>query len=166
MSARAAVFGLALAAMLALVAPSQAHPDTPASRWLALPFAQRLDMDPLREVTRSPPEQLLATIERFEVDLRVVRSAAAGKPLNPLLSGLPAAPAELVRQADFRDSYEGRVILRGAACCALARDTTLIRDFLDLFVFRAQDPRVKIPKASGQPKPSAVSSLAVQTVLR
>lgn len=121
------LLGLALAAIVGLSANAQTDP--PASGWLEVPFAQKLDMDAVHEVTRSAPEQLLATMARFGVDVRVVRSAAPGKPLNPLLSQLPTASAELVRQAEFRDTYEGRVVLRGAPCCTgLARDTILIRD--------------------------------------
>jgi hypothetical protein len=48
--------------------------------------------------------------------------------LNPLLSALPAASADLIRQAEFRDTYEGRVVPRESPCCGLARDTILIRE--------------------------------------
>lgn len=109
-------------------APAHAQAEPPRPDWIELPFAQKLDLAVLREVTSTPPEQLLATIGRFGIDLRLVRSAAPDTPVNPLLSTLPTAPDELVRQAEFRDSYEGRVLLRGAACCALERDTILIRD--------------------------------------
>ena len=37
------------------------------------------------------------------------------------------APPELLRQAGFRDSYEGLVVHGGAACCDLPCDTLLIR---------------------------------------
>lgn len=114
------------AVILGLALQARAEPRAP--DWLALPFAQKLDMHVVREVTRADPGQLLATMARLGVDLQLVRSTAPGERLNPLLSSLPMATPELVRQAEFRDTYEGRVVLRGAACCGLARDTILIRD--------------------------------------
>lgn len=127
MSWRAAWHALALAALLAC-SPARAQDDLSAPAWIDLPFAQKLDMRVVRTVVHSAPEQLLSAMARFDVELRVVRSVAPVRPPNPLLAGLPAAPAELLRQAEFRDSYEGRVILRDDACCGLDRDTILIRD--------------------------------------
>lgn len=74
--------------------------------------------------------------------------------------------AALHRQSPVKMCYSGLVAAEWREFQRRTGARIAIRDVLDLFVFRAQDPRVKIPKASGQPKPSAVSSLAVQTVLR
>jgi hypothetical protein len=93
-----------------------------------LPFAQTLDMRKVQAATRSAPQELLATIAGFGIDVLRVPGIAAGRSANPLLAGLPAAAPELLRNADFRDSYEGRVVLRGAPCCGLDRDTILIRE--------------------------------------
>jgi len=101
----------------------------PAPDWREFPFAQKLDMRVIAEVLRSPPDRLLAAMARHEVDVRLVRTEAApDRRPNPLLAALPPAPAELLQQAEFRESYEGRVVLRGTAPCNLPRDTLLIRD--------------------------------------
>ncbi len=93
-----------------------------------LPFAQRLDMAIVDEVVGTPPARLLAAIARHGVEVRLVRTAAPDRPLNPLLAGLPEAPAELVQRAEFADTYEGRVILPGNPYCQVPRDTILVRD--------------------------------------
>lgn len=94
----------------------------------SVPFGQTLDMAKVRAATRSAPTRLLATIAALGVDVLRVSGAAPGQAPNPLLAGLPLAPPEVLREAEFRDSYEGRVVLRHARCCGLLRDTILIRD--------------------------------------
>ncbi|MBI5719562.1 MAG: hypothetical protein HZC37_17980 [Burkholderiales bacterium] len=79
-------------------------------------------------MVRSAPAQLLAVIARHDVEVRLVRTAAPERPLNPLLAVLPEASADLVRRAEFLDTYEGRVVLRGNPYCEVARDTILVRD--------------------------------------
>ncbi|MBL8341000.1 MAG: hypothetical protein JNL30_05975 [Rubrivivax sp.] len=108
--------------------PSPAPTPAPASAWRVFPFAQQLDMSLVHDAVHSAPSALLATIARHQVDVRVVRTPAPERPANPLLAGLPEAPAELLRRAEFRDAYEGRVVLRSNAACGLPRDTLLIRD--------------------------------------
>jgi len=105
-----------------------ARADPPAPRWRTFPFAQKLDMTIVDEVVRSAPAQLLAAIARRDVEVRLVRTAAPDRPLNPLLAALPEASADLIERAEFLDTYEGRVILRGNPYCEVARDTILIRD--------------------------------------
>lgn len=105
-----------------------ARAGAPVPRWREFPFGQKLDMAVVDDVVGSPPAQLLAAIQRHGVDVRVVRRRPADKPANPLLATAPEAPADLVRRAEFLDSYEGRVILRGDPYCEVPRDTILIRD--------------------------------------
>lgn len=111
-----------------LLLPLVAYADKPQWTYRTLPFAQTLNLEAVYEVTHSTPEQLIATIRRWGVDVRLVRSDAPVLPVNPLLAGpLPASP-ELVRLADFGDTYEGMVIFHRSARYALDRDTILIRD--------------------------------------
>jgi hypothetical protein len=121
--------GLALAVWPLLSAglpPLQsAEPSTGAVR---VPFAQVLDIEAVRAVVHSAPAALLATIARHGVELLRVPSAAPARPVNPLLAPLPEAGAELQQQAEFRDGYDGRVVLRASACCPRPRDLILIRD--------------------------------------
>ncbi|MBL8324231.1 MAG: hypothetical protein JNJ89_04655 [Rubrivivax sp.] len=131
---RALLLRLALAAAggaLAVPWPAtraQTPGPAPGPAWRDFPFAQQLDMSLVQDAVHSAPSALLATIARHQVDVLVVRTPAPGRPTNPLLAGLPEASAELLRRAEFRDTYEGRVILRSNAACGLPRDTLLIRD--------------------------------------
>lgn len=121
-------FVMALVLALASANAAVAEAAAAAPQWRAFPFALKLDMALVRRVTGSAPGDLLATIASAGVDVLLVRSSKPAKPLNALLSGLPAAPASLLQQAGFVDTYEGRVVLRDAGCCHVARDTVLIRD--------------------------------------
>lgn len=112
----------------ALLAPLVARADKPQWVYQTLPFAQTLNQEAVYEVTHSAPEQLIETIRRWGVDVQLVRSEAPVRPVNPMLAGLPMAAPELVRRADFRDPYEGMVIVCSSSLCALGRDTILIRD--------------------------------------
>ena len=47
------------------------------------------------KVTHSTPERLLETIRRWGVDVRLVRSEAPVRPVNPLLAGLKQHPRKL-----------------------------------------------------------------------
>ncbi len=105
-----------------------AGPAEPAPRWRVFPFAQKLDMAVVDEVLHTAPAELLAAIARHGVEVRLVRSAAPDRPLNPLLATLPEAAADLVQRAEFLETYEGRVILRGNPFCRVPRDTILVRD--------------------------------------
>lgn len=124
---RGAAARIAVALWVAWPAAVPAQPASDAEI-ANMPFGQTLNMAKVRAATRSAPSQLVATIGAMGVDVLRVPSAAPGQPLNPLIAGLPPAPPELLRQAEFRDSYEGRVVLRQARCCGLVRDTILIRD--------------------------------------
>ena len=118
-----------LAALPALWAAPRSLGATELSRvTLRVPFEQQLDLEAVRSVAHSPPAELLATIARHGVEVLRVRSDAPVRPVNPLLAPLPEAGAELLRQAEFRDGYEGRVVLRASACCPRPRDLILIRD--------------------------------------
>jgi len=122
------------AASAAGAASAPVLPGPPAPVWREFPFAQKLDMRVVEEVLRSPPERLLAAIARHEVDMRLVRTAPApGRRPNPLLAALPPAPADLLEKAEFLDTYEGRVVLRGTAPCHLPRDTLFIRDTASIY---------------------------------
>lgn len=123
---RRGFFGLALVGVLGPCPGAGAGPPTP--RWREFPFGQKLDMAVVDAVVGTDPAQLLAAIGRHGVDVRIVRSATADRPPNPLLVTVPAASAELIRRAEFLDTYEGRVILRGNPYCDVPRDTLLIRD--------------------------------------
>ena len=112
----------------ALLLPLVAHASKPQWTYRALPFKQTLNLEAVDEVTHSTPEQLIAMIHRWCVDVQLVRSEAPVLPLNPLLAGLPLAATELVRLADFGDTYEGMVIFHSSTRYALDRDTILIRD--------------------------------------
>jgi hypothetical protein len=111
-----------------LLLPLVARADKPQWAYRTFPFAQALNLEAVYEVTHSAPEQLIATIRRWGVGVQLVRSDAPVLPVNPLLAGLPPAAPELVRRADFRDTYEGMVIFCSSTRCALGRDTILIRD--------------------------------------
>lgn len=116
---------------LALAVPmagTLAQPQPPVARWRTFPFAQKLDMAIVDEVAGSAPAQLLAAIARHEVDVLVVKGPFAEQPPNPLLAGLREAPPDLLQRAEFLDSYEGRVVLRGNPFCQVPRDTILVRE--------------------------------------
>lgn len=121
---RAAAWLLVAAGLLA--GPAQA--DRPQWAWQTFPFDQSLNIEAVHEVTHSAPEQLVATIRRWGVDVLRVSGGASRLPVNPLLAVLPEAPAELLQRAGFRDSYTGLVVHGEARCCSLRCDTILIRD--------------------------------------
>jgi len=111
-----------------LLLPLVARADKPQWAYRTFPFAQTLNLEAVYEVTHSAPEQLIATIRRWGVDVQLVRSEAPALPVNPLLAGLPPAPPELVCRADFRDTYEGMVIFFSSTLSAMDCDKILIRD--------------------------------------
>ncbi len=104
-----------------------ADPSSPGA-CVPVPFAQQVDVQAVRDLAHETPDRLLARIERFGIDVRRVPAAAPGRPVNPLLAGLPLADPSLLEQAEFRDGYEGRSIPRDAQCCGPGRDTVLIRE--------------------------------------
>ena len=114
--------------LLVLLSSMAAQADPPQWAYQTFPFAQALNVDAVYEVTHSTPENLIETIRRWGVDIRLVRSEAPERPLNPLLAELPLAAPELVRQAGFRESYEGLVFYGGSTFCAPGRSMILIRD--------------------------------------
>lgn len=118
-----------LVLMVAVLAAGLAARAAPVAEAVqAMPFAQEIRLQAVIDATRSRPAELVATMARWGVDVRVVRAPLPDKPRNPLLAGLPAAAPELLQRADFRDGYEGRLVCRGDRCCGLARDTILIRE--------------------------------------
>jgi hypothetical protein len=105
-----------------------ARADKPQWAYRTLPFAQALNLEAVHEATHSAPEQLIATIRRWGVDVQLVRSEAPARPVNPLLAGLPPATPELVCRVDFRDTYEGMVIFFSSTLDSMDCDKILIRD--------------------------------------
>ncbi len=114
--------------LLVLLSPMVTRADPPQWAYRAFPFSQALNVDAVYEVTHSKPENLVETIHRWGVDIRLVRSEAPARPLNPLLADLPLAAPELVRLAGFQESYEGLVFYGGSTFCAPGRSMILIRD--------------------------------------
>lgn len=105
-----------------------ASPMAHAADWSVLPFGQKIDMAIVRSVVRTPPGHLLAAIDRQGVRVLRVRTSSPDRPVNPVLAPAPLASDDLLLRAEFRESYEGRVVLRGDALCEVPRDTILIRD--------------------------------------
>lgn len=114
--------------MASLMLPSLAWADRPQWAFQTFPFAQQLNLDAVYEVTHSAPQDLLQAIRQHGVDIRRVRTEAPTRPLNPLLAAVPEADAELLRLADYQESYEGRVLCAALSCGRLTHDTILIRD--------------------------------------
>ena len=112
----------------AVAAPLRAADAPKPQPCVAVPFNQQVDVEAITALVHEAPDRLLARIGRLGIDVRRVPAAVPGKPVNPLLAGLPAADARLLQQADFQDTYEGRSVPRGDPCCGPERDTVLIRE--------------------------------------
>jgi hypothetical protein len=119
---------LTIALTLAAAAPGRAADAPPPGACLPVPFAQQVDVQAVTALARERPDRLLARIAGLGIDVLRVPAAVPGRPLNPLLAGLPLADPSLLAQAEFQDGYEGRSIPRGAQCCGAGRDTVLIRE--------------------------------------
>jgi hypothetical protein len=119
---------LTIALMAAAPAPGRAADPAPPGVCLQVPFAQQVDVQVITELARERPDRLLARIAGLGIDVLRVPAVVPGRPVNPLLAGLPLADPSLLEQAEFRDGYEGRSIPRGAQCCGPGRDTVLIRE--------------------------------------
>lgn len=117
-----------LAMLVVLLWPVATRADLAQWAYQTFPFAQALNMNAVYEATHSSPERLLETIHRWGVDVRLVRSEAPVRPVNPLLAGLPLAEPELLQQANFLESYEGLVLHGSSSFCAAGRSLILIRD--------------------------------------
>lgn len=114
--------------LVVLLWPAVSRADLAQWAYQTFPFAQALNVNAVYEVTHSTPERLLETIRRWGVDVRLVRSEAPVLPVNPLLAGLPQAAPDLLREADFHESYEGLVLHGRSDVCAEGRSLILIRD--------------------------------------
>jgi hypothetical protein len=127
---RAGVLQGLLWAALAMVGAGAARAADPPDPGpcVPVPFNQQVDVGAVTALAREAPQRLLARIERMGIDVRRVPAAVPGRPVNPLLAGLPLADARLMQQADFQDTYEGRSVPRGDPCCGPERDTVLIRE--------------------------------------
>ncbi|WP_127996700.1 hypothetical protein [Piscinibacter defluvii] len=124
--AAALLRGLLLAG--GLVGAGAARPAVPPDDGcVRVPFAQQVDMGSVNALARAQPQELLALIAGLRIDVLRVPSAHPARPANPLLAELPVAHEQLLQQAGFRDSYEGRSLPAGT-CCGLERATVLIRD--------------------------------------
>ena len=119
---------LSIAALLAGQTPGGVAGPPPPGACTPVPFAQQVDVEAVRALAHESPDRLLARIDRLGIDVRRVPAAVPGRPVNPLLAGLPLADPSLLEQAEFRDGYEGRSIPGGAQCCGPGRDTVLIRE--------------------------------------
>jgi hypothetical protein len=134
-----------LAALLLALPAAAAWADPPPPGIVNLPFARTLDLTKVRAAVRSPPAQLLATITSLGIDVLRVADPLADGAVNPLLAGLPLAPPEVLAAAEFRNSFEGRVLLRHARCCGLMRDTILIRETASTWTLLHEFVHVLLP---------------------
>ncbi|MBL7671272.1 MAG: hypothetical protein JNM39_12375 [Bdellovibrionaceae bacterium] len=107
---------------------SVALADNPKDRFASFPFSLSLDMDIVYEITASKPKDLLNIINRHGVKVHRVVTKSPKKQLNPILANLEVASDVLVRDSEFEESYEGRMLLRANPCCNLTQDILLIRD--------------------------------------
>lgn len=153
--------------VLALAGATLAHAQgaVPAANCVRLPFSQQLDVDLVTALANDPPEALLARIAALGIDVQRVPSARPGRPVNPLLAGLPVAEAPLLQQAEFADSYQGRSIPRGAACCWLERATVLIRDTAPTYTLLHEIVHLLLMPADGA-EPLADVELRFATAFR
>ncbi len=122
----------------------------PPSGCVRLPFELKPDLDVVRGLVQTPPAQLLGAIRGLGVDVLRVSSSKPEKPVNPLLAALSAAPAALLAEAEFQNSYQGRAIPRGSPCCRLARDTVLIRDTAPTYTLLHEVLHLLLVPADGQ----------------
>lgn len=134
-----------------LTAAERARSEAPAqdASCLQVPFAQQIDMATVTSLVRALPQDLPARIAGLGIDLKRVPSTHASRPANPLLAGLPVAGERLLQQAEFLESYEGRSIPAGAACCGLARATVLIRDTASTYTLLHEVVHLLIVPADG-----------------
>jgi len=140
---------LLIALALAGAAAAHAQGAVPAGSCVRLPFDQQLDVNVVTALAHDAPEALLARIASLGIDVRRVPSARPGLPVNPLLAGLPVAEAHLLQQAEFVDSYQGRSIPRGAACCGQERATVLIRDTAPTYTLLHEVVHLLLAPAAG-----------------
>jgi hypothetical protein len=117
----------ALAAGLFLFS-SLAWADNPKWAEQQFPFQQKMNMDVIYDVTHTDPENLVAKIQSYGVQILRVKTPHPQQALNPLLKAVPEASEDLLKKAEFQDSYEGRLIHAHNSCCDVQQDTILIRD--------------------------------------
>jgi hypothetical protein len=87
-----------------------------------------MNMDIIFDVTHVEPINLVAKIQSYGVRILRVKTANPQLPLNSLLISLPEASEDLLKKAEFQETYEGRLIHAHNSCCDVAQDTILIRD--------------------------------------
>lgn len=117
-----------LIAVTILSSASLTWADLPQWSQKPLPFDQSMDMNVVYEVTTAKPANLIKTINKYGVRVLLVKSLNPEKELNPILSKLEVASVDLLKKAEFLDSYEGRLIVKEDSCCDVLQDTVLIRD--------------------------------------
>ncbi|MCK6424978.1 MAG: hypothetical protein L6Q75_07775 [Burkholderiaceae bacterium] len=93
----------------------------------SMPFGQLVNLAALRAVTAAPPAALIATMQRWGIEVMQVRSQPPAAAPNPLLAGLPVAGPALLQRAGFEPGYEGRVVCRDERT-PQRLDLILIRD--------------------------------------
>ncbi len=133
-----------------LVIPDSARATDVPAHCAPYPFALALDLEAVRSLVRSPPNRLLADIRKRGIDVMRVPAKTAGHGRNPLLVALPIAPPALLVQASFLDTYQGRAIPAASSCCALARDTVLIREDATTYTLLHEVLHLLIVPADGQ----------------
>lgn len=140
---------LLLAFCLTAAERARSEATAPGEPCLQVPFAQQVDVATVTALARALPQDLPALIAGLRIDLKRVPSAHAARPANPLLADLPVAGERLLQQAAFLDSYQGRSIPAGAACCGLERDTVLIRDTASTYTLLHEVVHLLIVPADG-----------------
>jgi hypothetical protein len=118
---------LPLGLCLATLEDARAASPAPDGSCLRTPFAQQIDVDTVTALAHTPPQSLLERITKLDIDVLRVPSAGPGEHANPLLVALPVADAQLLRQAQFLESYQGRSIPAGAQLCGRKPPTGQIR---------------------------------------
>jgi hypothetical protein len=111
-----------------LIFSSLAFADHPKWAEHQFPFQQKMNMDIIYDVTHTAPEKLVAKIQSYGVRVLRVKTSKPQEPINSLLKNIPEASKELLKKAEFQETYEGRLIHAHNSCCDVSQDTILIRD--------------------------------------
>lgn len=111
-----------------LLFSSLSFADNPKWAEHQFPFQQKMNMDVIYDVTHTSPDKLVAKIQSYGVRILRVKTESPKEPINSLLKDLPEASEELLKKAEFQDTYEGRLIHAHNSCCDVSEDTILIRD--------------------------------------
>ena len=116
------------------------------------PFQQKMNMDVVYDITHTPPENLVAKIESYRIKILLVKTSNPQQAINPLLKSLPEAPQDLLKKAEFQDTYEGRMIHAHNSCCDVSQDTILIRDTALSYTLIHEFMHAQLQSVTGQYK--------------